>query len=169
MSPRTWPSRTKVISARGPMRLKSVIASEPATAAFSSITELEAFTADLALVADWRDDLRGRIHRAALRLELCGLYVEEVDELVEEVSAFTSLCHAMEYWLKTRGGNGGRAESSRKVNHCRGRHGRPPRPDVEPRGSKRGKRKAEHSATNKVRRLATSVVAAPATKGRSTS
>jgi hypothetical protein len=62
---------------------------------FTSISEVEAFTGKLEVIADWRDELQRKLDRAVLRLELCGLAPEEQDQLRKEVVAFTSLCRAL--------------------------------------------------------------------------
>jgi hypothetical protein len=52
-------------------------------------------TSDLAVIADWRDELHAKIRRAQMRLELVGLDHEEQDLLADEVQAFKQLCSAL--------------------------------------------------------------------------
>ena len=63
--------------------------------AFTSIADVEAFTAILKIVADWHDELVRKLRRAELRFELCGLHAEEQEQLTQEVSAFTRLCRVL--------------------------------------------------------------------------
>jgi len=62
----------------------------PTADVFANITDVEVFTANLKIVADWRDELVCKLRRAALRFELCGLDPEQ-EQRTEEVSAFVSL------------------------------------------------------------------------------
>ena len=63
--------------------------------AFTTITDVESFTAKLKVIADWGDELRRKLDRASLRFDLCGLDAEEQEQLTQEVFAFTSLCRAV--------------------------------------------------------------------------
>ena len=57
---------------------------------------LARYTADLAIIADWKDELTAKIDRAKLYLELVGLdHVEQDDLLADEVQAFKQLCRAL--------------------------------------------------------------------------
>ena len=47
---------------------------------------IEQLLADLAAIADWRDDLLCRIRRARLRFESIGLDAEEQEALAAEVA-----------------------------------------------------------------------------------
>ena len=67
---------------------------------FTCTIDVEAFTATLRVVADWRDELQRKLDRAALRFELCGLDLQEQEELTEEVFAFTNLCRTMAHTLR---------------------------------------------------------------------
>lgn len=58
--------------------------------AFATMTDVEAFTANLKTVVDWRDELPSKLDRATLRFLLCGLDPEQ-EQRTEEVSAFVSL------------------------------------------------------------------------------
>jgi hypothetical protein len=62
----------------------------PLQGVFTTIADVEAFTAKLKVVADWRDELQSKLDRATLRFELCGLDPEQ-EQRTEEVSAFVSL------------------------------------------------------------------------------
>jgi hypothetical protein len=64
-------------------------------AAFTSLADVETFTAALEVIADWRDELVRKLRRAKLRFELCGLDAEEQEQLTQEVFAFISLCRAL--------------------------------------------------------------------------
>jgi hypothetical protein len=68
---------------------------QPAPGPFTTIADLEALTANLEVIADWRDDLVRKICRVELRFELCGLDGQEQEQLTQEVFAFTSLCRAL--------------------------------------------------------------------------
>jgi hypothetical protein len=60
--------------------------------------DLIRLTADLETVADWKDELAGKIRRAALCFELVDVvHVEmtEIEDLAAEVSTFRSVCHAL--------------------------------------------------------------------------
>lgn len=57
--------------------------------------KLARLTDDLAVIADWKDELAARIDRAQMRLELVGLDHEEQDLLADEVQAFKQLCRAL--------------------------------------------------------------------------
>jgi hypothetical protein len=41
--------------------------------AFITFADVEAFTAKLKVISDWRDELQSKLDRATLRFELCGL------------------------------------------------------------------------------------------------
>lgn len=49
---------------------------------------------DLAVIADWRDELHAKIRRAQMRLELVGDNHHEQDLIADEVLAFKQLCRA---------------------------------------------------------------------------
>ena len=51
--------------------------------------------ADLAVIADWRDDLLSRIRRAHLRFEFIGLDADEQEALAAEVATFKQVCIAL--------------------------------------------------------------------------
>jgi hypothetical protein len=51
--------------------------------------------ADLAVIADWRDDLLSRIQRADLRFEFIGLDAGELEALAAETATFTQVCIAL--------------------------------------------------------------------------
>jgi hypothetical protein len=48
--------------------------------------------ADLAVIADWRDDLLSRIRRAHLRFEFISLDADEQEALAAEVATFKQVC-----------------------------------------------------------------------------
>jgi hypothetical protein len=50
---------------------------------------------DLEAVADWRDELAGKLRRAQLKLDLIGLDPDEQDYLAADVQTFTRLCSAL--------------------------------------------------------------------------
>ena len=53
-------------------------------------------TDDLAIIADWKDELIARIDRAQMYLELVGLdHAEQDDLLADEVQAFKQVCLAL--------------------------------------------------------------------------
>jgi hypothetical protein len=79
---------------------KAALCSDLAASALSTFQDVAALTSNLSLIADWRDELEGRIRRAALRFELCGLDAEEQEQLTEEVFGFTSLCRALKDILR---------------------------------------------------------------------
>ena len=56
---------------------------------------IEQLLADLAAIADWRDDLLCRIRRARLRFESIGLDAEEQEALAAEVATFKHVCTAV--------------------------------------------------------------------------
>jgi hypothetical protein len=58
--------------------------------ALITFADVEAFTAKLKVISDWRDELQSKLDRATLRFELCGLDPEQ-EQRTEEVSAFVSL------------------------------------------------------------------------------
>ena len=51
--------------------------------------------ADLAVIADWRNDLLSRIQRAHLRFEFVGLDADEQEALATEVATFKQVCVAL--------------------------------------------------------------------------
>lgn len=51
--------------------------------------------ADLAVIADWRDDLLSRIRRADLRFEFIGLDADELEALAAEAATFKQVCVAL--------------------------------------------------------------------------
>jgi hypothetical protein len=52
-------------------------------------------TSDLAVIADWRDELHAKIRRAQMRLELVDLDLDEQTDIADEVQAFKQLCRAL--------------------------------------------------------------------------
>jgi len=56
---------------------------------------IEQLLADLAAIADWRDDLLCRIRRARLRFESIGLDAEEQEALAAEVATFKHVSTAV--------------------------------------------------------------------------
>ena len=50
---------------------------------------------DLAIIADWKDELIARIDRAQMRFELIGLDPEEQDLIANEVQTFRQVCLAI--------------------------------------------------------------------------
>ena len=51
---------------------------------------------DLAIIADWKDELIARIDRAQMYLELVGLdHAEQDDLLADEVQTFRQVCLAI--------------------------------------------------------------------------
>jgi hypothetical protein len=81
---------------------KAAPCSDLAASALSTFRDVAALTSNLSLIADWRDELEGRIRRAALRFELCGLEAEEQEQLTQEVFAFTSLSRALADTLRRK-------------------------------------------------------------------
>ena len=60
-----------------------------------TIDKLARHTDDLAIIADWKDELIARIDRAQMDLELVGLdHAEQDDLLADEVLTFKQLCLA---------------------------------------------------------------------------
>ena len=51
--------------------------------------------ADLAVIAEWRDDLLSRIRRAHLRFEFIGLDADEQEVVAAEAATFTQVCIAL--------------------------------------------------------------------------
>ncbi|MEX2166530.1 MAG: hypothetical protein WD852_05850 [Methyloceanibacter sp.] len=56
---------------------------------------LERLTDDLETIADWRNDLAGRLRRAHLRFELIGLDPHDQEQLEAEAQAFLQVCRTM--------------------------------------------------------------------------
>ncbi len=56
---------------------------------------LDRRTAALGIITAWRNELRVRLARAELQLELTGLPDEEQDALVAEVAEFKRLCRIL--------------------------------------------------------------------------
>ena len=56
---------------------------------------LEQRIEDLTAIADWRDDLQSRLHRAQLRFEYLGLDADEQDALAAEVAEFNQVCRSL--------------------------------------------------------------------------
>ena len=56
---------------------------------------IEQLLADLAVIADWRNDLLSRIQRAHLRFEFIGLDADEQEALAAEVATFKQVCLAL--------------------------------------------------------------------------
>lgn len=57
--------------------------------------EVDQLLVDLAVIADWRDDLLSRIRRAHLRFEFIGLDADEQEALAAEVATFKQVCIAL--------------------------------------------------------------------------
>jgi hypothetical protein len=62
---------------------------------FSNVAEVEAFTRELRIVADWRDQLACKLDLAALRWNTSGLKRDELAALSRELKAFAQLCHSL--------------------------------------------------------------------------
>ena len=60
-----------------------------------SLDDLIRLTRDLEAIADWRDDLQSRLHRAQLKFETVGCSSEEHDALQKETEEFKGVCTAL--------------------------------------------------------------------------
>jgi hypothetical protein len=66
-----------------------------ASGRLQSWSDLDSFTDRLTIVADWRNELRLRIARARLKLDLLALEDGEFNGLVAEAEGFKAVCQAL--------------------------------------------------------------------------
>jgi hypothetical protein len=59
------------------------------------MTAAEQLVADLEIIADWCDELKGKVRRAAFIFELVDVDAVDVDALTNEIATFKAVCYAL--------------------------------------------------------------------------
>jgi hypothetical protein len=59
------------------------------------MTAAEKLIADLEVIADWGDELEGKVRRAAFIFELVDVDAVDVDALTNEIATFKAVCRAL--------------------------------------------------------------------------